>query len=117
MNRMSRWMFAAAAALIIAPAVPACGGKKEEPKPVAGSAEPAGSAAATGSGSGSAAAVAGSGSGSGSAVAADSGSGSGSAAADPDVPTEVDFEAEAKAKITEKNLETQVKAVEKELGR
>lgn len=112
MNRMSHWMIAAAAAL----AVPACGGKKEEPKPVAGSADPAGSAAPAGSGSDSgSAAAAGSGSGSGSAVAADSGSGS--AAADPDVPTEVDFEAEAKAKITEKNLEQQVKAVEQELGR
>jgi hypothetical protein len=32
------------------------------------------------------------------------------------VPTEQDFEDDAKAKIDEKNVEAQVKAIEKELG-
>jgi hypothetical protein len=77
-----------------------CGNKKEDPPkpPVAGSAsgvEPSGS----GSGSGSA--------------------GSGSAVAEPtdvEVPTEVDFEADANAKITDKNLEAEVKALEGQLA-
>ena len=40
--------------------------------------------------------------------------GSGSAAA-VDVPTEMDFEGEAAKKITDKNVEAQVKAIESEL--
>jgi hypothetical protein len=78
-------------------ALGACGNKKDSP--AAGS----GSAMAAGSGSAMAA-------GSGSAMAA----GSGSAAA-IDVPTEEDFEKDATAKITDKNVEAQVQALEKEL--
>lgn len=93
----------------------ACGGKKTEEPPATAS----GSAPATGSapdkpGSGSAPAT-------GSATAAGSGSGSGSASApvaakDPELPTAEDFEEDATSRITEKNLETEVKALEKELG-
>lgn len=46
--------------------------------------------------------------------------GPGSAAVEPaaavEVPTEVDFEVEAASKITEQNLEAQLKAVESELA-
>jgi hypothetical protein len=92
----------------------ACGGKKDD-KP----AEPAGSGSAVATpGSGSAPAGSGSaaaGSGSGSAVAA--GSGSAASADGPiDVPTEVDFEDTATTKITEKNLDTELKTIEAELG-
>ena len=103
-------------------ALGACGNKKDSPA-AAGS----GSAMAAGSGSALAACsvsamAAGSGSamaaGSGSAMAAGSGSamaaGSGSAAAVA-VPTEQDFEKDATAKITDKNVEAQVQALEKEL--
>ena len=34
-----------------------------------------------------------------------------------DVPTEVDFESDSKTKITDKNLETKVQALEKEIGK
>jgi hypothetical protein len=108
----------------------ACNKKSENPPPSPGaSGTMAGSgSAAPAAGSGSAAPAAGSGSaapaaGSGSAVpAAGSGSaapaaGSGSAAAaSVDVPTEEDFEDDAKAKITDKNVETQVGAIEKQLA-
>ena len=92
-----------------------CGNKKDSPAATAGS----GSAVAT-AGSGSATAAAGSGSataaGSGSATAVGSGgaAGSGSAAAIA-VPTEEDFEKDATTKITDKNVEAQVQALEKEL--
>lgn len=89
----------------------ACG-KKEEAKPTTGSAPIAGSAD-TGSGS----AAAGSNAAVGSNAAAGSNAGSADATAEVDVPTEVDFEGEAAAKIDEKNLETQLKAVEAELAR
>jgi hypothetical protein len=61
------------------------------PPPAAGSAEPSGETAGSGSGndSGSAAAV--------------------------DLPAETDFEDEAAKKITDKNVEAQVKAIEAEL--
>ena len=38
------------------------------------------------------------------------------AADEVDVPTEVDFETDAQAKISEKNLEAELKAVEQELA-
>jgi cytoskeletal protein RodZ len=87
----------------------ACGKKAD--KPTEGSAGSAGSAVATGS------ANPGSGSATGSAQPAGSGSGSGSAvAATVDVPTEMDFEDDATTKITDKNLETEVKALEQQLA-
>jgi hypothetical protein len=59
------------------------------------------------------------GSGPASAGSASAGAAEGSAkaapAADVDVPTEMDFEDDATAKITDKNVETEVKAIEKEL--
>jgi hypothetical protein len=86
-------------------ALTACGGKKDESKQTGGS----GSAQAAGSATGSAAA--------GSAQAAGSAAGSAKAAPDEvDAPTEVDFETEAAAKINEKNVETQLKAIEKDLS-
>lgn len=96
----------------------ACGGKKDEPAPttgsdpapVAGSAKPAGSGSAVAAGSGSAAA------GSGSAVAAGSGSATAVAAKATELPTAEDFEDDAASRITEKNVETEVKALEKEIG-
>ncbi len=85
----------------------ACNKKSENPPPGPASGAmtppppeppPAGSAAPADAGSaGSAAAAA-----------------SGSAAAD--LPTDTDFEDEAAKKITEKNVEAQVKAIETELG-
>jgi hypothetical protein len=75
----------------------------------AGSAETAGSAGSAMAGSGSAGSAEGSG---GSAAMA----GSGSSAA-LDLPTEEDFEAQAKTEITDKNLTTQVKALETDLGK
>jgi hypothetical protein len=87
-------------------ALGACGNKKDSPAAAgSGSAMAAGSGGAAAAGSGSAMAA-----GSGSAMAA----GSGSAAA-IDVPTEEDFEKDATAKITDKNVEAQVQALEKEL--
>ena len=86
--------------------VAGCGKKKEEaaappPKTGSGSAAMAGSATMAGSGS---AAMAGSGS-----AAATAGS--------ADVPTEMDFEGSAKTKITEQNVEAQVKSLEDDLGK
>ena len=95
-------------------ALGACGNKKDSPAATgSGSAMAAGSGSAMAAGSGSAMAA-----GSGSAMAAGSGSampaGGGSAAAVA-VPTEEDFEQDATAKITDKNVEAQVQALEKEL--
>jgi hypothetical protein len=75
--------------------------------------------ATTGSGS---AAMAGSGSGSaGSAMAAGSAGSAGSAAAgsaaEVDVPTPADFEAQAGSDITDKNLDSSLDALEKDLGK
>jgi hypothetical protein len=105
-------------------ALGACGNKKDGPAATAGSGSAAatttggappgsaaGSAGPTGAGSGSAADTA---AGSGSAAGAGSAAGSGSATVVA-VPTEVDFENDASAKITDKNVEAQVQALEKEL--
>ena len=114
MNRTITWV---AAALL---ALGACNKKSENPPaPTPGSsAMAAGSGSAMAAGSGSAMAA-----GSGSAMAAGSGTtpgraaGSGSAApaAAVDVPTEMDFESDATAKITDKNVEVEVKSLEKQL--
>jgi len=45
----------------------------------------------------------------------DASAGSAAAAAAPDVPTPEDFEADAEKKITDKNVEAQVKAIEHDL--
>ncbi|MEO8844592.1 MAG: hypothetical protein ABI591_20965 [Kofleriaceae bacterium] len=84
--------------LALTVALAACGGKKDEPKPTP---PPVGSAA-TGSGS---AAMTGSGS-----------AGSAAPAAAVDVPTEMDFEQQAKTDITDKNVDTEVKKIEADLG-
>ncbi len=89
---------------------PACGGKKDEPKPTAAS----GSAPAAGSADGSGAAGMAAGSGSAAGMAA--GSADPGAADEVEVPTDVDFETEAAAKIDEKNVEAQLKALEQELA-
>ena len=92
MNRIARILVACAL-------VGGCGKKKETPAepPVATGSADAGSAGSAGSGS----------AGSGSAVADQ---------ADVEVPTEVDFETDAKAKITDKNVEAEVKALEEQLA-
>jgi hypothetical protein len=75
-----------------------CSKKKEEPAPAPPPVPAAVADAAVGS-------------------AADTGSGTGSAqAADVEVPTEVDFEEQATTEITDKNVEAQVKAIEKDLA-
>jgi hypothetical protein len=81
-------------------ALAACGGKKDkdEPKPTP---PPAGSAA-TGS--------------AGSAAMTGSGSAGSAAPAAVDVPTEMDFEQQAKSDITDKNVDTEVKKIEADLG-
>lgn len=83
-------------------ALAACGGKKDkdEPKPTP---PPVTSADA---GSGSATAMTGSGSAGSAAVPA----------ATVDVPTEMDFEQQAKTDITAKNVDTEVKKIEVDLG-
>lgn len=96
----------------------ACNKKSENPPPSAGTsggtAMSAGSATAGSATAGSG--TAGSAAAGGSAAASGSAAGSGSAAAAPvDVPTEVDFEDDATAKITDKNVEAQVKALESQL--
>ena len=80
-------------------ALAACGGKKDkdEPKPTP---PPAGSAAT----------------GSGSAAMTGSGSAGSAAPAAVDVPTEMDFEQQAKTDITDKNVDTEVKKIETDLG-
>ncbi|MEJ7603735.1 MAG: hypothetical protein WKG01_37955 [Kofleriaceae bacterium] len=88
----------------------ACGKKpndKQEPAPTSGSTT-AGSATAGSDTAGSGAVVA---TGSNGSAA-----GSGSAADDVEVPTEADFEVDATAKITDKNLEAEVKALEAQLA-
>jgi hypothetical protein len=88
-----------------------CGKKKaEEGRDLGSGSSTMGSAAPMGSGSAMAA-------GSGSAMAAGSGSAmAGSAAAQVDVPIETDFEEKAKTDITDKNVDTQLGALEKDLG-
>jgi uncharacterized lipoprotein NlpE involved in copper resistance len=90
-----------------------CNKKSENPPPspgasgappAAGSAAPAAPTPPPAAGSGSAAPAAGSAAGSGSA-----------AAAQVDVPTEQDFEDKATTKITDKNVEAEVGALEKQL--
>jgi hypothetical protein len=88
-----------------------CNKKSENPPPGPASGAvtppatppPAGSAAPTGEMAGSAAPTG-------------EMAGSGSAAAVVDLPAETDFEDEAAKKITDKNIEAQVKAIEAELG-
>ena len=82
-------------------ALVACGGKKDKDEPKPTPPPPAGSAT-TGSGTGSAAMT-------GSA-------GSATPAANVDVPTEMDFEQQAKSNITDKNVDTEVKKIEADLG-
>jgi hypothetical protein len=103
-------------------ALGACGNKKDGPATAAGSGSAiatstggAGSGSATGSGSPASdgsAARSGSAAGGGSGSAVGAGSGSTTVVA---VPTEVDFEKDASARITDKNVEAQVQALEKEL--
>jgi len=82
-------------------ALAACGSKKDkEPPPAPGSA--ATGSAATGS--------------AGSAVSAMTGSAGSAAPAAADVPTEMDFEQQAKTNITDKNVDTEVKKIEADLG-
>jgi len=79
-----------------------CNKKSENPPPTpaaTGSAAPAPAPAA----------------GSGSAVPAPAAGSGSAAAAKVDVPTEQDFEEEATAKITDKNVESEVGALEKQL--
>ncbi len=92
---MKHLMFALAITLA------ACGGKKEDKAPP----QPpttTGSAVATGS-----------------AAVPPPATGSAGSAAAPlvDVPTEVDFEAKAKTDITDKNVDSQVKKIENDLGK
>jgi hypothetical protein len=76
-----------------------CGTKTERPSPTASTV------------GGSAATIA-----SDSVAAGSAAAGSGdNAATEIDVPTKVDFEDEASAKITDKNVEAQVQAMEKQL--
>ncbi len=85
----------------------ACGSKKEEAPP-SGSGAPAVGSATAGSATPAA----------GSAIAAGSAAGSAVVAAKepPPIPTPEDFEVEATTRITEKNLDTEVKLLEKEIG-
>jgi hypothetical protein len=103
MNKTITILFAAAVSVF------AAGGcKKHDAAPATTG---SGSAAMTGSGSGSGSA--------GSAMAAGSaaaGSAAGSAAA-VDVPTPADFEAQAGSDITDKNLDSSLDALEKDLGK
>jgi hypothetical protein len=106
MNRTIAWI--ATCALL---AFGACNKKSENPPPSTGAS--GGTAMAAGSGSAAGSAV---GSAAGSANAGSGSAGSGSAAAaEVDVPTDVDFEDTARAKITEKNVEAEVKALENQL--
>ena len=85
-----------------------CGKKKNSQEGM----DPGVGSSAMGSSTGSAPMAAGS----GSAVAPATGSGSAAAAAAVDVPTEADFEADAKAKITDKNVDTELTTLEKDLA-
>jgi hypothetical protein len=105
MNRMITWV-----AVATWLALGACSKKSENPPPApsaspvsAGSAAPAGSNTAMAAGSGA------------TPGSASAGSAAAPAAADVDVPTAMDFEDDATAKITDKNVEAQVQAMEKEL--
>jgi hypothetical protein len=107
------------AAIVAALALAGCGGKKDDKAnpPAAGSgsgsaAAPAGSGSSAQAGSGSAAPA---GSGSGSA-AAQAGSGSAAPSAPAALPTEEDFEQQAKSEIDDKNVDSKLTAIEKELG-
>lgn len=80
--------------------------ENKEPPPTPTTASGSATAGSAGSAAGSDVAA-------GSAGSAGSGSGD---TADLEVPTEVDFEAEAQAKITDKNLEAEVKALEEQLA-
>jgi len=90
-----------------------CGNKPESPPAGAGSAG-ASSMAGSSVAAGSAAAAAGS-AGSAGSAAADSPGSAAAAAPETDVPTQTDFEDDATAKITDKNVEAQVKAIEQQL--
>jgi len=108
MKRLTMWITVAGLLTL-----GACNKKSENPAPGPASgattppvsAPPSGPPPAT-SGSGSAAAT---------PPAAGSGSAAAGSAAAVDVPAEMDFEAEAAKKITDKNVEAQVKAIESEL--
>jgi len=106
MTRTLTWV-----AIAVLLALGACSKKAETPP--SGGAKSAGSGGAMSAGSGGAMS-AGSGSSAGSASAAGSES---AAAAAVDVPTEMDFENDVVAKITEKNVEAELQALEKELER
>jgi hypothetical protein len=79
-------------------ALAACGSKKDKEPPPAP--PPTTGSAATGS--------------AGSAMTGSAGSAAPAAAAD--VPTEMDFEQQAKSDITDKNVDTEVKKIEADLG-
>jgi len=89
--------------LVFAVALAACGSKKDKEAP------PPPPPPATGSGSAM------TGSGSAAAMTGSAGSAAGNAAA-VDVPTEMDFENQAKTTITDKNVDTEVKKIEQDLG-
>lgn len=91
-----------------------CGKKKNSQEGL----DPGLGSSAMGSSSGAAAAQMGSGpTGATGSDVGSAGSGSAMAAAvDVDVPTETDFEAEAKAKITDKNVDSTLTALEKDLA-
>ena len=97
--------------ILIALLLTACGGKSEEAPP-SGSAAPAGGSAPAGSATPAA----------GSATAAKSAGAVGSAgsaavaAKEWVIPTPEDFEAESATRLTEKNLDTEVKLLEEEIG-
>jgi hypothetical protein len=80
-------------------ALAACGSKKDKEPPPA---PPPTGSAATGS--------------AGSAGSAMTGSAGSAAPAAADVPTEMDFEQQAKSNITDKNVDTEVKKIEADLG-
>jgi len=93
-------------------ALAACGGKKDEKpaEPGSSAATPTGSGSAVATGSGSAAPTVGSGSGSAAVPVT-------AAAPEAALPTEVDFEDDASARITEKNIDVELKALESQLTR
>ena len=86
-----------------------CNKKTENPPPGGASGSTAGTAAGSG-------AAAGSGSNADSAAGSSSAAAASGSAAAAEVPTEMDFENDANAKITDKNVEAQVKALENDLN-
>ena len=98
-------------AMMLAAAFALAGCKNKTSTPAAGSATSAAPTEGSAAGSAGSAAMAGSAAAGSAATMA----GSGSSAA-LDVPTEEDFEGQAKAQVTDKNLTTQVKALEDDLG-